>query len=133
MKNQAFLFLIVGLIVGITGTAVALRGKSASPASAVNATGGMMGSEVPTPAATGSSMSMSDMSTGLSGLTGDAFDRTFMSDMVIHHQGAIEMSNMAATQAKHQEVKDLASNIIAAQTGEITQMQQWQKDWGYAK
>ena len=48
-----------------------------------------------------------------------------------HHQGAIDMAKPAATNALHQEVKDLAKEIIAAQTKEITQMQLWQKEWGY--
>ena len=77
------------------------------------------------------SMSMSDMTAGLKGLTGDAFDKKFISEMIVHHQGAVDMANLVATQAKHQEVKDLAKGIISAQTTEISQMRQWQKDWGY--
>jgi uncharacterized protein (DUF305 family) len=39
------------------------------------------------------------------------------------------MSGSAASNAKHQEVKDLAKNVITAQTAEIASMKQWQKDW----
>ena len=42
------------------------------------------------------------------------------------------MAKLAATQAKHQEVKDLANGIISSQTSQISEMKQWQKDWGYA-
>ena len=51
--------------------------------------------------------------------------------MIVHHEQAVEMSKYAADNAKHQEVKDLASAVISAQTTEINQMKQWQKQWGY--
>jgi uncharacterized protein (DUF305 family) len=78
-----------------------------------------------------SSMSMSDMTASLKGKTGDAFDAAFLSEMTTHHQGAISMANLALTNAKHQEVKDLAKGIVSAQTSEIQQMMQWQTQWGY--
>ena len=77
------------------------------------------------------SLSMSGMMANLNGLSGDAFDKVFLSEMILHHQGAINMAQLAAGQAKHQEVKDLANGIVTAQTSEIAKMQQWQKEWGY--
>ena len=79
-----------------------------------------------------SSMSMDDMTADLMHKTGDAFDKAFVAEMIVHHQGAIDMAKLAKTNAKHQEVKDLADAIITAQTSEITEMKQWQKDWGYS-
>jgi len=67
----------------------------------------------------------------LEGLTGDAFDKKFLELMIAHHEDAIEMSRPAATNASHQEVKDLARAIIAAQSKEITEMKLWQEQWGY--
>lgn len=78
-------------------------------------------------------MSMSDMMTELDGKTGDEFDRTFIQAMIAHHQGAIDMANMAKQNALHQEIKDMADDIISAQTTEINQMSQWQKEWGYTQ
>jgi len=78
------------------------------------------------------SMSMDDMTTSLKAKTGDAFDKAFMSEMVVHHQGAIDMANLALTNANHQEIKDLAKNIVTAQTSEITEMKNWQSQWGYS-
>lgn len=78
-----------------------------------------------------SSMSMSDMTADMKNKTGDAFDMAFVSEMIVHHQGAIDMANLASTRASHQEVKDLAKMIITAQTNEIAQMQDWQTQWGY--
>ncbi len=88
------------------------------------------GNNAPT---TNTTMSMSDMMTsmnaGLQGKTGDAFDQTFLSEMIIHHQGAVAMAQLALTNANHQEIKDLANGIISAQNKEISEMQAWRKTW----
>ena len=77
------------------------------------------------------SMGMDEMTSNLQGKTGDDFDKLFISEMIVHHQGAIDMANLAKQNAKHDEVKKLADDIVAAQTKEINEMKQWQKDWGY--
>lgn len=74
---------------------------------------------------------MADMSTELKDLSGAAFDKKFLELMIQHHQDAVDMSRPAATNASHQEVKDIAMDIIAAQKGEIDQMRAWQQAWGY--
>lgn len=74
---------------------------------------------------------MVEMQNKLQGLKGEAYDKEFLKQMILHHEQAVEMSQYAATNAKHQEIKDLASAVISAQTKEIEQMKQWQKDWGY--
>lgn len=76
-------------------------------------------------------MSMSAMVDDLKGKSGDEFDKTFVDLMIEHHQGAIDMASVAKISAKHQEIKDLADNIISAQTLEIEMMRQWQTNWGY--
>lgn len=74
---------------------------------------------------------MAGMTNELKGLSGDAFDKKFLSLMIEHHQSAIDMAKPGATNAQHQEVKSLTSAIVSAQTKEISQMQAWQKEWGY--
>ena len=64
-------------------------------------------------------------------LTGEDYDRMFLANMIAHHQGAVDMANLALTSAKHQELKDMANTIITAQTKEISDMQSWQTAWGY--
>lgn len=64
-------------------------------------------------------------------LKGEDYDRMFLSNMIAHHQGAVDMANLALTNASHQEVKDLANAIVSAQTSEISDMTAWQKAWGY--
>lgn len=77
-------------------------------------------------------MSMSDMANSLKNKTGDNFDKAFISGMVAHHQGAIGMANLARQNAKHDEIKNLANDIVSAQTKEIIEMKSWQVQWGYA-
>ncbi len=73
--------------------------------------------------------SMRSMMSGLQGRTGDDFDKAFLSGMIEHHEGAIRMAEAALKDAKHQEIKDMARAIIDAQTKEINQMKEWQKQW----
>lgn len=73
--------------------------------------------------------SMDGMMAGLDGKIGDEFDKAFLSEMIMHHQGAVEMAEAALTNAKHEEIKAMANAIISAQTTEIGQMQSWQRNW----
>ena len=78
-----------------------------------------------------SEMTMGDMVNSLKGKTGDDFDKTFISEMIDHHQGAIDMAELAKINAGHDELKVMADDIISAQTKEINMMKQWQNSWGY--
>ncbi len=75
----------------------------------------------------GSAMNM--MTQSLLNKTGLAFDQEFLSEMIVHHEGAVQMAELALKNAQHQELKDLANNIITAQNKEIQQMKEWQKQW----
>ena len=108
--------------------ATATTGTAQPVPSASHDMNGMTGMEA---TASPGSMSMDEMTSGLKGLSGDDFDKAFLDDMIAHHEGAIEMATLAQAQAKHQEVKGLAAAMIAAQKGEISQMEDWQRIWGY--
>ena len=74
---------------------------------------------------------MQQMSGMLKGKTGDDFDKAFISGMIEHHQGAIDMANLAKQSAKHAEIKQMAHDIVSAQSKEIDMMKSWQSQWGY--
>jgi len=80
-----------------------------------------------------SSHSMSDsmdkMMSGINGKTGDAFDKAFIDEMTVHHQGAIAMAEVALKVSKRPEILKLANDIISAQNSEITQMASWKLEW----
>ena len=65
----------------------------------------------------------------LTAANGADFDKLFLSLMIEHHQGALDMANLVATRADHAELKELAANIIEAQTQEIGEMKSWEKSW----
>lgn len=79
-----------------------------------------------------SDMSMGQMTGSLKDKQGDSFDEAFISGMIVHHQGAIEMAELAEANAKHDEIKKMSRQIITAQQAEIDEMKRWQADWGYA-
>ena len=59
----------------------------------------------------------------------DEFDLRFIDGMILHHQGAIAMSEVALKNSQRPEVKELAQNIIRDQKGEISRMQRWRQTW----
>jgi uncharacterized protein (DUF305 family) len=83
----------------------------------------------PTPSPSSMEDMMHDMTASLEGKTGDAFDSTFLREMIVHHEGAVDMAALALVSAQHQELKDLATAIIATQNEEITQMREWLTAW----
>ena len=56
-------------------------------------------------------------------------DRDFLTLMIPHHEGAVEMSKDLQNHDAQAELKQLASDIITAQESEIKQMQQWLGSW----
>ncbi|MFI7065164.1 DUF305 domain-containing protein [Kribbella sp. NPDC050124] len=57
-------------------------------------------------------------------------DVTFATQMIPHHQQAVQMASMAGYQATTPEVKQLALAIKAAQDPEIKLMSGWLTKWG---
>ncbi len=72
---------------------------------------------------------MHDMNQELIGKSGDAFDQAFLNEMIIHHQGAVEMAKLVLNNSKRPELLRLASEIIETQTTEINQMEIWHNNW----
>lgn len=140
MKNESLLYGIIGLLAGSLLTVLV-----ASNAVNNNMTGmmrmmgmktsseNMMKEEAEEQQGMGMGSSMEDMMESMEEKEGDEFDKAFINAMIVHHEGAIKMAEEAKTNALHDEIKNLADDIILAQTSEIEMMKAWQKDWGYAR
>jgi uncharacterized protein (DUF305 family) len=70
-----------------------------------------------------------DMMGMMTGLSGPRLEATFMSMMIPHHEGAVSMARLVVDRAVHPELKQLAEQIIADQSREIGQFNQWLAAW----
>jgi uncharacterized protein (DUF305 family) len=131
MKKEALIYGLVGVIVGglLVGFTATLAVNNNNQ-TMMN----MMGMHTTTSSQgmmDNDDMTMGEMSASLQGKTGDSFDEAFLSGMIAHHQGAIDMAKLVKTNARHDELKAMADDILSAQSKEVDQMQTWQTDWGY--
>ena len=62
-------------------------------------------------------------------MMGRDVDQNFIVMMIPHHEGAVDMAELALTRAKRPEIKQLAEAIIRDQNREIEQMKTWHKAW----
>jgi uncharacterized protein (DUF305 family) len=60
--------------------------------------------------------------TKLSSLRGAEFDRAWMTGMIAHHEGAIEMAEEVLKDGTNTAVKTLATAVVTAQDSEILEM-----------
>lgn len=133
MKKETIMFGIIGLLMGVV-----ITGFAAGQAVNNNNTGmlRMMGVNMNNTSrqttSSHSEMSMSEMAEQLKSKSGNEFDKAFVEMMISHHEGAVAMAELTPSRAKHDEIKNLGKAIITAQTKEIADMKQWQKDWGYS-
>jgi uncharacterized protein (DUF305 family) len=63
----------------------------------------------------------------MSNTTGAAFDTMFLEMMIVHHEGAVTEAQRELAEGVNPQAKELADEVVAAQTAEIDQMQQMQQ------
>ena len=59
---------------------------------------------------------------GMSVRDGEYSDKAFIDGMVVHHQGAVEMAQVALKNAEHEKISTLSENIISTQKAEIAEL-----------
>jgi uncharacterized protein (DUF305 family) len=72
---------------------------------------------------------MHDMNASLEGKVGDDFDKAFLQEMIVHHEGAVAMAEKVLEVSKKEELRSLATDIITAQNKEIEMMATWLATW----
>jgi uncharacterized protein (DUF305 family) len=119
------LLLTIALILAACGGAGGGQqgsGSGSEQESAEKTSGGMAGMDH-------SQMDHGSMGMGSGGMAremvmenGKYSDRAFIDAMVPHHQGAVEMAEVALENAEHQEIKQLSRNIVSTQQAEIEEL-----------
>ena len=113
--------LIIGLALGLSASALIVAAQETT----THDMGDMQVSGVMTPASMAFAEAEADMMTSMAiTYTGDA-DVDFITGMIPHHQGAVEMAKILLQYGTDPEVKALAEAIIAAQETEIAWMTEW--------
>lgn len=59
----------------------------------------------------------------------EPFDRFFIDAMIRHHGQAVEAAEIVLAEADRDEIRNLATAIIEAQTREIAQLRAWRTKW----
>jgi uncharacterized protein (DUF305 family) len=139
MSNlKTALTLIVGLVLG-GGGAVALQNQSMIGMGGIKAEDPMAGMDHSKMDMSGEAAADATTSNGAYKIamdkmmadmmvpyTGNA-DVDFAKGMIPHHQGAIDMAKVVLQFGKDAEIRKLAEGVVAAQTSEISFMQNWLK------
>lgn len=75
-------------------------------------------------------MTMTDMVGMMKGKTGKALEKEFITGMIPHHQGAVDMAKLLLQdKTANPEIRTFAENIIKAQESEIKMMNEWLKSY----
>ncbi|MGN2638985.1 DUF305 domain-containing protein [Nocardia takedensis] len=100
-------------------------GASATPTTSAGAgmNHGSMPMSMPMAPATMPGMMSDEQMARMQAVAGAEFDRMWLTAMITHHQGAIEMARTELAAGANPEAKALAQQIIDAQQAEITRMQ----------
>ena len=70
----------------------------------------------------GDGMMSADQMDALTALSGTEFDRRWLTMMIEHHEGAIDMADTELVDGENPEVRQMASDIVTAQQKEIADM-----------
>lgn len=141
MNKNNILVGVVALVIGILGTNMYHSGNDQKRE--VNNTGAMKGKMHMMPDGTmmgngsmnmNNSMSMGSMMdsmlANMKGKSGKELEKAFLTDMIPHHQGAVDMAKLLLQdKTVRPELVKFANTIISAQEGEIKQMNEWLKNY----
>lgn len=121
MKNKTLIYSLVSLVAGSTLTGILLINQRQAIGESSTLLGQNTQNSPNMPNSPGRGMGM--------GMNQEQKDQHFIQMMIPHHQGAVDMANLALEKAQNPELKTLAEAIKTSQTMEINQMREWYKQW----
>ncbi|MGB8702519.1 MAG: DUF305 domain-containing protein [Thermosynechococcaceae cyanobacterium] len=127
MQSQSMVYGIAGLVTGSIATVVVMAAMSHGSGNISEALS-LKNPSSPLTAQSAQPVKSNPSAPFQIGRMGDP-DAHFIVMMIPHHDGAIDMADLALSRAKHPELKQLATQIKAAQAKEIAQMRTWYKAW----
>lgn len=78
----------------------------------------------------GLTMEQMGMSMNMAALqSAEPFDKAFMDEMTVHHQGAIAMAKAQLAGGENADLRKIATAIVSAQEKEIAEMAAWKAEW----
>lgn len=131
MNKNNIIVGIIALLIGITGTNIyrsssepeQMTMKSSQANTHMMPDGSMMDAK-------GMDSMMDDMTENMKGKSGKELEKAFLSDMIPHHQGAVDMAKLLLQDKSiRPELVKFANAIISAQESEIGQMKEWLKKY----
>ncbi|HXG85750.1 MAG TPA: DUF305 domain-containing protein [Pyrinomonadaceae bacterium] len=111
-----------------TGNTAANRNSAAMNSNSMNGNS-MMSNSMPMNANHDMSAKHHDEMKSSPNAAAQPYDLQFLDTMTHHHQGAIDMAEMAVKKTQNQELKAFAQKIISDQKKEISQMKDWREKW----
>lgn len=57
--------------------------------------------------------------------SGDTVDQAYIAKMIVHHEGAVAMAEIALRDSRDPEIRRMAQAVIDTQTREIAEMRAW--------
>lgn len=129
ISNKPLIYSLAGFIAGAVTASLLIYNLRPEPLNSVSFTTKL--NNTATQPAVSPQVSPASLPTGRTGMQGmmAQADQHFIVMMIPHHEGAIAMAELAASRAKHPEVKKLAQTIKTTQAQEIRQMRAWYQQW----
>ena len=120
--RRSLLVATSAVLFGLAGRAVAA--PAAAPAAVPAMPMPMAGSDHAFAAQMGQAMDRMDRGMAAAPMNGDP-DHDFLSMMIPHHQGAVDMAQLVLLHGRNPHIRNLAEGIIAEQENEIQIMRHW--------